>query len=71
MGATESGMPWEKGLISLAMKHFFFQNCSHHVFGIFEPVVLMYINHINSKKCVTSFSWIFHFWFIDFSKKNL
>ena len=35
----------------------------------FKPIVLMYINPINSKKCVTRFSWIFHFWFIDFSKK--
>ena len=35
-----------------------------------ETVVLMYINPINSRKYVTSFSWIFHFWLIDFSKKS-
>ena len=50
------------------MKHFF-QNRSHHEFSFFEPVVLMYINPINSKKCGTTFSQIFRFWFIDFSKK--
>ena len=55
-------------LISLAMKHFF-QNRLHHEFSFFEPVVLMYINPINSKKCGTTFSQIFRFWFIDFSKK--
>ena len=55
-------------LISLAIKHFF-QNRSHHEFSFFEPVVLMYINPINSKKCGTTFSQIFRFWFIDFSKK--
>ena len=42
-------------LISLAMKHFF-QNRSHHEFSFFEPVILMYINPFNSKKCGTTFS---------------
>ena len=34
-----------------------------------EPVVLHTINPMNSTKWVTSFSWIFHFLLIDFSKK--
>ena len=34
-----------------------------------EPVVLHTINPMNSTKWVTSFSWIFHFSLIDFSKK--
>ena len=48
-----------------------------HVLSIFfskndreiEPVVLHTINPMNSTKWVTSFSWIFHFSLIDFSKK--
>ena len=55
-------------LIYLAMKHIF-QNRSQQVFSFFKPVVLMYITPINSKKCGTTFSQIFRFWFIDFSKK--
>ena len=34
-----------------------------------KPVVLHTINPMNSTKWVTSFSWIFHFSLIDFSKK--
>ena len=34
-----------------------------------EPVVLHTINPLNSTKCVTTFSRIFHFSFIDFSRK--
>ena len=34
-----------------------------------EPVVLHTINPMNSTKWVTSFSWIFDFSLIDFSKK--
>ena len=55
--------------ISLATKHHF-PNCKKLVNREIETVVLMYINPINSKKSVTSFSWIFHFWLIDFSKKS-
>ena len=54
--------------ISLATKHRF-PNREKLVNREIETVVLMYINPINSKKSVTSFSWIFHFWLIDFSKK--
>ena len=54
--------------ISLAKKHRF-PNRKKLVNREIETVVLMYINPINSKKSVTSFSWIFHFWLIDFSKK--
>ena len=54
--------------ISLAKKHRF-PNRKKLVNREIETVVLMYINPINSKKSVTSFSWIFHFWFIDFSEK--
>ena len=54
--------------ISLAKKHRF-PNRKKLVNREIETVVLMYINPINSKKSVTIFSWIFHFWFIDFSKK--
>ena len=32
-----------------------------------RPVVLNTINPMNSKKWVTTFSWIFHFSLIDFS----
>ena len=56
--------------ISLAKKHHF-PNRKKLVNHEIETVVLMYINPINSKKSVTSFSWIFHFWLIDFSKKSL
>ena len=55
--------------ISLARKHRF-PNRKKLVNREIETVVLMYINPINSKKYVTSFSWIFHFWLIDFSKKS-
>ena len=54
--------------ISLARKHYF-PNRKKLVNREIKTVVLMYINPINSKKCVTRFSWIFHFLFIDFSKK--
>ena len=54
--------------ISLAKKHRF-SNRKKHVNREIETVVLVYINPINSKKCVTSFSWIFQFWLIDFFKK--
>ena len=54
--------------ISLAKKHRF-PNRKKLVNREIKTVVLMYINPINSKKSVTSFSWIFHFWLIDFSKK--
>ena len=57
-----------KSQISWVRLHIF-ENRSNHIFSFFEPVVLMYINPINSKKCGTTFSWIFCFWFIDFSKK--
>ena len=52
--------------ISLATKHFlpiFFSKNDCEI----EPVVLHTINPMNSTKCVTTFSWIFHFSFIDFS----
>ena len=57
-----------KSQISWVRLHIF-ENRSNHIFSFFEPVVLMYINPINSKKCGTTFSQIFRFWFIDFSKK--
>ena len=44
---------------------FFFSKNDHEI----EPVVLHTINPMNSSKCVTTFSWIFHFSLIDFSKK--
>ena len=56
--------------ISRARKHRF-PNRKKLVNREIETVSLMYINPINSKKYVTSFSWIFHFWLIDFSKKSL
>ena len=46
--------------ISLAKKHRF-PNRKKLVNREIETVVLMYINPINSKKYVTSFSWIFRF----------
>merc|ERR1711867_250773 len=55
-------------VISLATRHRF-PNREKLVNREIETVILMYINPINSKKSVTSFSWIFNFWFIDFSKK--
>ena len=54
--------------ISLARKHRF-PNRKKLVNREIETVVLMYINPINSKKCGTTFSKIFRFCFIDFSKK--
>ena len=45
--------------------HFFFSKNDREI----EPVVLHTINPMNSTKWVTSFSWIFHFSLIDFSKK--
>ena len=50
---------------------------TEHYFAIFfskndrkiKPVVLHTINPLNSTKWVTTFSWIFHFLLIDFSKK--
>ena len=54
--------------ISLATKHFlpiFFSKNDHEI----EPVVLHTIDHMNSTKCVTTFSWIFDFSLIDFSGK--
>ena len=56
--------------ISLAKKHRF-PNRKKLVNREIETVVLMYINPFNSKKSVMSFSWIFHFWLIDFSRKSL
>ena len=58
----------KKSEISLAKKHRF-PNRKKLVNREIKTVVLMYINPINSKKYVTSFSWIFHFWLIDFSNK--
>ena len=55
-------------LISLA-RVCFFQNRKKILNPEIEPVVLHTINPINSTKWVTSFSWIFHFLLIDFSKK--
>ena len=55
--------------ISLARKHRF-PNRKKLVNREIETVVLMYINPINSKKCVTRFSWIFHFWFGDNNNIN-
>ena len=54
--------------ISLDKMHFlaiFFNKNDREI----EPVVLHTINPMNSTKWVTSFSWIFHFLLIDFSKK--
>ena len=54
--------------ISLTTEHFcliFFSKNDREI----EPVVLHTINPMNSTKCVTTFSWIFHFSFIDFSRK--
>ena len=56
--------------ISLVRKHRF-PNRKKLVNREIETVSLMYINPINSKKYVTSFSWIFRFYLIDFSKKSL
>ena len=53
--------------ISLAKKHRF-PNREKLVNHEIETVILMYINPINSKKYVTSFSLIFRFCLIDFSK---
>ena len=52
-----------------------FANISSHdaalkpVIREIETVILNTINPMNSKKCVTTFSWIFHFSLIDFSSK--
>ena len=54
--------------VSLAKEHFFQFFFSKNDREI-EPVVLHTINPMNSTKCVTTFSWIFHFSFIDFSRK--
>ena len=54
--------------ISLARKHRF-PNREKLVNREIETVVLNTINPLNSKKLVTTFSWIFHFSLIDFSKK--
>ena len=54
--------------ISLDTRHFFAIFFSKNDREI-EPVVLHTINPMNSTKWVTSFSWIFHFSLIDFSKK--
>ena len=54
--------------ISLDTRHFFTIFFSKNDREI-EPVVLHTINPMNSTKWVTSFSWIFHFLLIDFSKK--
>ena len=54
--------------ISLHTRHFFAIFFSKNDREI-EPVVLHTINPMNSTKWVTSFSWIFHFSLIDFSKK--
>ena len=54
--------------ISLNIGHFslfFFNKNDREI----EPVVLHTINPMNSTKWVTSFSWIFDFSLIDFSKK--
>ena len=54
--------------ISLPTKHYFAIFFSKNDREI-EPVVLHTINPQNSTKWVTTFSWIFHFLLIDFSKK--
>ena len=54
--------------ISLAKKHHF-PNRKKLVNREIETVVLNTINPMNSKKLVTTFSWIFHFSLIDFSEK--
>ena len=54
--------------ISLARKHRF-PNRKKLVNREIETVVLHTINPMNSKKLVTTFSWIFHFSLIDFSEK--
>ena len=51
--------------ISLAKNHRF-PNHKKLVNCEIETVILISINPINSKKYVVSFSWIFHFWLIDF-----
>ena len=52
--------------ISLARKHRF-PNRKKLVNREIETVVLNTMNPMNSKKWVTTFSWIFHFSLIDFS----
>ena len=54
--------------ISLAILHFYPNFFSKNGEGL-EPIVLHTLNPMNCKKCVTSFSWMFHFSLIDFSKK--
>ena len=54
--------------ISLAKKHRF-PNREKLVNREIETVVLNTINPLNSKKLVTTFSWIFHFSLVDFSEK--
>ena len=54
--------------ISLAKKHRF-PNRKKLVNREIETVVLNTINPLNSKKLVTTFSWIFHFSLVDFSEK--
>ena len=54
--------------ISLAKKHRF-PNREKLVNREIETVVLNTINPMNSKKLVTTFSWIFHFSLVDFSEK--
>ena len=54
--------------ISLARKHRF-PNREKLVNREIETVVLNTINPLNSKKLVTTFSWIFHFSLVDFSEK--
>ena len=44
-----------------------FQNGKKIVIGEIKTVILNTINPKNSKKLVTTFTWIFHFSLIDFS----
>ena len=54
--------------ISLPRKHHF-PNREKLVNREIKTVVLNTINPLNSKKLVTTFSWIFHFSLVDFSEK--
>ena len=59
---------FEKVQISLATEHFlpiFFSKNDREI----EPILLHTINPMNFTKCVTTFSWIFDFLLIDFSRK--
>ena len=60
---------WIKELQISRADVYCFQNRKKLVNCEVEPVVLHTINPMNSTKRVTTFSWIFHFSLIDFSRK--